>query len=116
MTFIACFQNITYTLVVVATDSGKPMPFSTSTNVTILVIQPNNFFNPELNQRAYTRSIEKGNAVGTVVLAFSVSDTDVLGPASQVTSVILFGADAKYFTANLTSTNAGVVIATYVII
>lgn len=109
-------QNVTYILTVVATDSGKPEPFSTLTNVTIVAIQPNNFFNPMLNQTAYTASIEKGNAVGAVVLAFSVSDADTPGPASQVMSVTLLGADAQYFTCNLTGTNTGVVIATYVII
>ena len=103
---------MTYTLTVVATDSGKPVPFSTSVNVTILVIQPNNFFNPLLNQSVYAASIDEGNVIGAVLFGFLVADDDTPGPASQVKTAFLYGGDAQYFAVNLTGTNSGVVIAT----
>ena len=95
-----------FTITVVATDSGRPEPFNSTAVVTIISNPPDNFFSPELDQDSYTASLRENSAAGTVVLDFTVTDGDE-GPASEIGTATIFGADAAFFTVMVTGPNSG---------
>lgn len=102
-------QNASYTITVVATDNGQPENFNSSTTLTILVFPPDNFFSPVLDETLYEVSVEENSPVGTDVAVFSVVDGDQIGPAAEISTVILSGADSDLFEATITGPNTGVI-------
>ena len=104
-------QNVTFA--VVATDEGSPEPFATTMDVTFTIINPSNNFNPELDQSSYLATLSENASTNSLVLVFTVSDSDV-GEASEIGQAILLGADAEFFTVVLTGPNSGEIRSKYV--
>ncbi len=107
-------QNETYVFTVIASDNGKPESFNSTAEVTLVVFSPDNHFNPVLNQTIYEATVDENDGdpgpQEQVVVYFSVSDEDLVGPASQIGEIELIGVDAVYFTVEqIGTTNSGVV-------
>ena len=103
-------QELNYTLTVVATDNGQPEPFNNTATVLIEVFSPDNFFEPVLDRVAYTGSVEENAATNFTVVSFTVSDGDLIGPASQIGAAQLIGTDAALFNVFVTGPNSGVIV------
>ena len=84
---------------------------NSTAEVTIMLFSPDNFFNPELNERAYIATLDENSAAGSTVLIFSVTDAD-LGPASELGSATILGSDAEFFRVNVTSSDTGIITST----
>lgn len=91
---------------VVATDNGLPLPFNSTATVNITVSPADNFFSPELDQPSYSATLAEDNGIGTLVLQFTVSDSD-RGRASEIGQIIFLGTDSQFFTAVRMGPNSG---------
>ena len=108
MSIFISLQNMTYTLTVIATDNGQPDHFNTTAQVTVVVFSPDNHFNPELDQSSYDATVVEGNATEQVVVMFTVTDLDRIGPASELSAVELLGDGRELFNAEIIpGTNTG---------
>ena len=65
-----------------------------------------------LDRVAYTGSVEENAATNFTVVSFTVSDGDLIGPASQIGMAQLIGTDAALFNVFVTGPNSGVIVTT----
>jgi len=98
-------QNITFT--VAAEDNGHPETFVATAEVTITVVSPDNFFNPELDQMNYVATLDENEPSNTTVLRFTVTDDDTVGPASEIGVATITGIGSELFTVVKTGPNSG---------
>ncbi len=77
-----------------------------------MVVSPDNFFNPVLNEAVYNVSIPENSVSGSSVLNFTMTDMDTPGPSSQIGRVTIFGTDTVSFTATVTGPNSGEITTT----
>jgi len=75
-------------------------------NGTVMVVSPDNFFNPVLDQDVYNISFPENSPILSSVLNFTVTDMDSTGPASEIGEATLFGADGL-FAVSVTGPNSG---------
>lgn len=101
----ACTQNISFTIV--ATDNGEPDPFSSMVAGTVMVVSPDNFFNPVLNQPVYNVTLMENAPINSSVLNFTMTDMDAPGLAAEIGMATIFGPDANFFTVTVTGPNSG---------
>ena len=88
-------------------DNGQPEPFTSTAEVIITVFSPDNFFNPQLDQVAYSAIIDENESTGSLVLRFNVSDSDLFGTASEIGVATILGLDAQFFNVTVTGPNTG---------
>lgn len=75
-----------------------------------MIVSPDNFFRPELDQSNYMVRLDENEPTGSVVLMFTMSDADRFGPASQIGQIFILGSDAQFFNASATGLNSGVIL------
>lgn len=88
---------MSYTFEVIATDNGQPETMSSNASVTITVITPDNFHDPQLGNTSYTGSLVERAPIGTPILTVTATDADVSASASTV-QFFLTGTNAHLFT------------------
>ncbi|XP_019851361.1 PREDICTED: protocadherin-16-like, partial [Amphimedon queenslandica] len=89
--------SLSYTFDVIATDNGQPETMSSNASVTITVITPDNFHDPQLGNTSYTGSLVEKASIGTPILTVTATDADVSVSASSV-QFFLTGTNAHLFT------------------
>ena len=90
-----------------ATDNGMPDPYSSMATGTVMVVSPDNFFNPVLNEGVYNVTLMENAPIGSSVLNFTMTDMDTPGPSSEIGMATIFGNDEAFFTVIVTGPNSG---------
>jgi hypothetical protein len=93
---------------VTAIDNGIPFPLNGTAIVNITVTPQDNFVTPILDQTDYIATLDENSPVGSPVLQFTITDTDI-GSASEIGQIIILGDDSQFFTTEQTGPKSGVI-------
>ena len=94
---INTFQG-TYNFTVIAEDNGFDMRRSSTSQITLLLVDNTNHHSPTLDMDEYVVNIPENTSPGDIILTVTASDgDDPNSPAGQIANFILTGSDSIYY-------------------
>ena len=91
------FQG-TYNFTVIAEDNGIDMRRSSSSQITLLLVDNTNHHSPILDMDNYIANVSENTSPGDTILTVTASDgDDPNSPAGQIANFTITGSDGTYF-------------------